>query len=156
MKELKINIPEGKEIDLKKSNLEKGEIFFKNKEYKLPTQMHELTPPESFWYYLRGWGVQISNDSNEYDHKDVIHTKELAEAFMALIELLKFRDAWNQGWKYPADTTITAYIIYNDNNRLYCRTSFSCNAPLAFKTKELRDKFLETFRDKIEKALPLL
>lgn len=45
MDKLKINIPEGKEIDVEKSNLEKGEIYFKDKEKTLEDLIEE-------WYNI--------------------------------------------------------------------------------------------------------
>ena len=52
MDKLKINIPEGKEIDVDKSNLEKGEIYFKDKEKTLEDLIEE-------WYNISLGNIKL-------------------------------------------------------------------------------------------------
>lgn len=82
-----------------------------------------------------------------------IFPKGYAKAALALAQLLQLRDNWNDGWMYKYKK---GYGIYNNNNRIENTEITAIGCPLSFKTKELRDEFLEQFRDLITEALPLL
>ena len=87
---------------------------------------------------------------------NILTSKEYAEAFLALMQLIRFRDIWNGGWvpdwKSSADKFIIMY--YNDAVELVINTYKQQS--LYFKTRELRDKFFKEFKDLIETAKPLL
>ena len=90
-------------------------------------------------------------------NKNLFPTKEEAEACLALSQLLQWRDKYNDGWKPDwNDTKSLKYIIAYFMDEV-CINSFSCvQRVLAFKSEEIRDKFLEDFRDLIEQAKPLI
>ena len=96
-KEMKIQAPEGYEIDKEKSTFEK--IVFKKIERKLPKRWEELKVVEGFY---------IDEDSHIHDcpmvdvlrkNKNVFPTEEEAEACVALAQLCQLRDRYNDGWK---------------------------------------------------------
>ena len=154
-KELKIEVPAGYEIDKEKSTFEK--IVFKKIERELPKSWEELKVVEGFY---------IDEDSHIHDcpmvdvlrkNKNVFPTEEEAEACLALAQLCQLRDAYNDGWKPDwEDTNEQKYVIIIHTGRIQVETFFSIQHLLTFKTEELRDKFLENFRDLIETAKPLL
>ena len=150
MKEIKIEVPEGYEIDKENSTFEK--IVFKEKE-GLPMSWEDLGDVKG--YYIDSMS-EISNIScPSINHaKNTWPTRELAEAALALSQLLQLRDRWNGDWKreYGGFTA----VIINKREEIVKEELQSYNAPLVFKSNELRDKFLETFRDLIETAKPLL
>ena len=80
MKEIKIEIPEGYEIDINKSSLTDGNIVFKKKENTLPTTNKEAVKflPE-ICYYIDNRG-EITKTVNYRKDPSTIATKELAEA----------------------------------------------------------------------------
>ena len=156
MKEIKIEVPEGYEIDKKNSTFET--IKFKEKS-KLPMTWKELE-------YLKGYYINSSSQIQPYtsketdnDNKNTWPTKELAEAALALSQLLQLRDRWNGDWK--ADYSMSGqykFVIGTYFNKV-CENDLGFsqkNHPLVFKSPDLRHLFFKTFRDLIETAKPLL
>jgi hypothetical protein len=97
-KQIKIEAPEGFEIDKDKSTFEL--IVFK----EVPKKPVRITKWEDFGT-TKGWHVStLSNIKQQLDHhdddrdKNVWPTKELAEASLALCQLIRYRDNWNEGW----------------------------------------------------------
>ena len=160
-KEMKIQAPEGYEIDRENSTFEN--IVFKKEERKLPKKWEDL-------YEVKGWFVDFHSDvvtSGSMRTGDSVKnrfpTKEEAEACIALAQLCQLRDRYNDGWKPNwEDKAQNKFIIYiHPNNKiLFDKISANTHAIsrhlLTFKTEELRDEFLENFRDLIETAKPLL
>ena len=76
---------------------------------------------------------------------------------MALAQLCQLRDRYNDGWKpnweYKGEMK---YCIEFFKERISKENYYSIRKVLCFKTPELRDEFLENFKDLIEIAKPLL
>lgn len=112
--------------------------------------------------YFIGGASQIvlhtSNHSHLY-HKNVFPTKELAEASLALSQLLQLRDIYNGSWKVDLNNKPNEgmYIIRNRNNNIEntCHNN-GLNYILSFQKESIRDKFFINFEDLIIQALPLL
>ena len=154
-KELKIQVPEGYEIDKENSTFEK--IVFKKIENKLPKKWEDL-------YEVKGWFVDFHSDvvtSGSMRTGDSVKnrfpTKEEAKACLALAQLCQLRDRYNDGWKpnWKDDGEIK-YCIEFFKGKIEKECHYITKRVLCFKTRELRDKFLENFRDLIEIAKPLL
>lgn len=151
-KKLKINIPEGYEIDKEKSTFE--EIVFKKIEdplAKLPKTWEE--------YYKRAKGdtsyycYSINNKTNEtkfYGFYNEFFTKERVKQYVALGKLLQLRDYWVGDWKRNSDSV---YIIYRN---LIMATLHTNDFPLAFPTREMAKEFKNCFEDLIKEAHPLV
>ena len=148
-KELKIEVPQGYEIDRQKSTFEK--IIFK----KIPEN------PKTWEEYCKLTKGSYSNYASTTNmvYKDrhtgaynEFTTKERAEQFIALGKLLQLRDYWVKGY----DTF--SYIVWSDN----CRNVFAshwvgaAHNPLTFPTKEMAEEFKNCFSDLIKKAFPLV
>ena len=154
-KEFKIQVPEGYEIDKEKSTFEK--IVFKKIERELPKSWEDL-------YEVGGWFVDFHSDvvtsgsTRTGDSvKNRFPTKEEAEACLALAQLCQLRDRYNDGWKPNwEDDEEQKHAMFIHMGEICEETFFTVQHSLAFKTEELRDKFLENFRDLIEIAKPLL
>ena len=154
-KEFKIQVPEGYEIDKEKSTFEK--IVFKKVD-DLPKSWEEFGEVE-------GWFVNNRCEIDYYDEgdstndmdKNLFPTEEEAEACIALSQLCQLRDRYNDGWKPDWNiTSETKYVIEVSKNTMVKNFYGNRHKILSFKTEELRDKFLENFRDLIETAKPLL
>ena len=140
--ELTIEPKNGKVIDLENSDLSKGKIVFKKKENELPTKWEDLYEEKKH-----------DEDLNFFP------TEEERKAVFALRKLCWLRDEYNGepladwcDWR----AANTKYCIEFYDNEI---TTFNYNCTrtvLAFKTRELRDKFVKNFRELIEIAKPLL
>ena len=156
MKEIKIEVPEGYEIDKENSTFEI--IKFKEKS-KLPMSWEELGEIKGhFIDDNAGISPCHTLGANDYS-KNTWPTKELAEAALALSQLLQLRDRWNGDWK--ADYSMSGqdkFVIGTYFNEV-CENdlgfSQKCH-PLVFKSPDLRHFFFKTFKDLIETAKPLL
>lgn len=155
-KELKIEVPKGYEIDEEKSTFEK--IVFKKVENELPKKWEDLENVNG--HYVDSWGGVICYygvNTPDHTNKNIFPTKEEAEACIALAQLCQLRNRYNGDWKPNWRTgSEIKYCIIIDENKIIESQYITLNQVLAFKTKELRDKFLENFRDLIETAKPLL
>ena len=153
-KEFKIQVPEGYEIDRENSTFEK--IVFKKVD-DLPKSWKEFGEVE-------GWFVNNRCEIDYYDEgdstndmdKNLFPTKEEAEACVALVQLCQLRDRYNDGWKPDYKDNNVKYLLYYWGDTITKSRTTGASNLLVFKTEELRDKFLENFRDLIEIAKPLL
>ena len=148
-KELKIEVPEGYEIDRQKSTFEK--IIFK----KIPEN------PKTWEEYCKLTKGSCSNYASTTNivNKDrytgtynEFTTKERAEQFIALGKLLQLRDYWVKGY----DTF--SYIVWSDNCSIVyvCYWAGVTPYPLTFPTKEMAEEFKNCFSDLIKQAFPLV
>ena len=155
-KEMKIQVPEGYEIDKEKSTFEK--IVFKKVEKELPNKWANLGRISGYYISSRSEVKQCYNITNFYsEDKNVFPTKEEAEACIALAQLCQLRDRYNDGWKPDwEDDGEIKYCIEFFKGKIDREHHYVTKRVLCFKTRELRDKFLENFRDLIEIAKPLL
>ena len=98
MKTLKINVPEGYEIDKEQSTFEN--IVFKEIENGLPKSWEKIEN-------LHGFFVDYGSDIRETYvdvmkskvNRNIFATKEQAEACIALAQLSQLREVYRQGWK---------------------------------------------------------
>ncbi len=96
---------------------------------------------------------KVYTDNN---NRNVFPTKELAEAALALAQLLQLRDRYNGDWKPDWTDSNEKYTIEFYNGHIDYDNYLSTQKVLHFKTAELRNQFLENFRDLIEIAKPLI
>ena len=151
-----IEAPEGHVID--KENSTDTVIRFKKVESsKRPISWMELKDISG--YYINSDSKILPVDANTLTHADnrnIYPSKKLAEAALALSQLLQLRDAWNECNTEDVAGGIVWYGITNQKGEAVGMGSNYINMPLRFKTEETRDAFLKQFRPLIETALPLL
>ncbi len=150
-------LPDNPTILFLLDNFTKEELEVK----ELPKSLEELEKING--YFIQGMYPYIqkvtSNSNNKKTCTNVFPTKELAEASLALSQLLQLRDVYNGDWKVDLYNRAneTRYIIYNRFNDIEkCRINNSRNSPLSFQKESIRDQFVENFEDLIIQALPLL
>lgn len=92
----------------------------------------------------------------EYD-RFILPNKETAEAFLALIQLIRLRDCYRQGWvpNWSNDEQLK-YSVVTYSDKVSVDTYFAIKGVISFQSKEIRDKFMENFIDLIEQAKDLL
>ena len=94
--------------------------------------------------------------SNLTEDKNVFPTKELAEAALALAQLLQLRDKYNNGWVPNWNSNSLKYSIKTFCNNVATDEIMYSQTTLTFKTEEIRDEFFKNFRSLLEIAKPLL
>lgn len=154
-KEFKIEVPQGYEIDKENSTFEK--IVFRKIDNNLPKSWKEFGEVE-------GWFVNNRCEIDYYDEgdstndmdKNLFPTEEEAEACVALAQLCQLRDRYNDGWKPNWIDGTEKHSIYFYSDEIYSSYIYQTQKILTFKTRKLRDQFLENFRGLIETAKPLL
>lgn len=90
------------------------------------------------------------------EYKNYVSSEELAESFLAMMQLMSLRQAWIGGWE-PNWNGREFYncIVILDNK--YIVEDFSkYRQVLSFPTKEMAEDFMTTFKDLLEIAKPLL
>ena len=154
-KEITIIPPEGYELDVANSSFEM--IIFKMKEVKLPTKWDELKRINGF--FISSDNIYSYSGSTIDSNKNLWPTKELAEAALALSQLMQLRQRWIGDW-VPDWSSIREdkkkhCIIFKDN---YAEISdfYMTQRTLSFPDDEMANKFLNTFKDLIEVAKPLI
>ena len=154
-KELKITIPEGYEIDKDNSTFEK--IVFKKKD----------TKPRSWKEYLElntgfdGAGIDwncggVQTTGLHHRGKAIVPT-HLAQPFIVMMQLMSLRQAWIGDWK-PNWTSGHSdnYCIFGAGDRFEMYIFRQCRHVLSFPTKEMAEDFMNTFKDLLEIAKPLI
>ena len=87
----------------------------------------------------------------------VAPNKELADAVVALLKLLFLRDYYNEGWQPDwSNTNVLKYVIIVSREKIEIDNTYNIKRILAFKSKEIRNKFLEEQKELLEIAKPLL
>ena len=145
-KEVKIEVPQGYEIDKEKSTFEKI-IFKKISENPKTWEDYCSLMEGKTIYYPNGDYVIISDFSSDHN---MFATKERARQFIALGKLLQLRDYWVGNWKGNSDNI---YVIYKN---VIMAVVHNNDFPLAFPTREMAKRFKECFKDLIKEAYPLV
>lgn len=150
-KKLKINIPEGYEIDKEKSTFE--EIVFKKIEdpiAKLPKTWEEYCKQtKDYVSYLWSSPNSIIQSWFEGSYNE-FSTKERVKQYVALGRLLQLRDYWVGDWKRNSNNI---YVIYKN---VIMAAGNDSDFPLTFPTREMAEEFKNCFEDLIKEAYPLI
>lgn len=141
-KEIKISelVPNGYEIDKEKSTIEN--IILK--------PINEL--PLSY-FEIPNLNYSIFDPHRRLN----LSTENRVKAFIALIQLIELRDAWNGDWVVDWSNSKDKYsIILYENKEIRVENAFGYKRVLCFKTRELAEKFAAQFEDLINEAKELL
>ena len=147
-KELKIEVPQGYEIDRQKSTFKKI-IFKKIPENPKTWEEYCSLMKGKTMYYTNCNTITVSGFSDAHDK---FVNKKRAEQFIALGMLLQLRDYWVKRSKFK-----DAIGIFTLSNGLIVTNNCDINdCALTFPTQEMADKFITCFMDLIKKASPLV
>ena len=151
-KKLKINIPEGYEIDREKSTFE--EIIFKKVEdplAKLPKTWEKYCKRTKGYTSYYGYSINENTYETKFDgFYNEFFTKERVKQYVALGKLLQLRDYWVGDWKINSDNI---YVIYKN---VIMAAMPNSDFPLTFPTREMAKEFKNCFEDLIKEAYPLV
>ena len=150
-KELKIEVPQGYEIDRQKSTFEK--IIFKKIEHCKPTTWKEYCKYAkdcpSYYGNPRKNNIFETRFDGFYNE---FFTEERAKQYVSLGKLLQLRDYWVKRSKFK-----DAIGIFTCSDGLIVTNNCDINdCALTFPTQEMADKFITCFRDLIKQASPLV
>ena len=160
-KELKIQIPEGYEIDKDNSTFEK--IVFKKKNTK-PRSWKEYYEQQiankKHGYYIDDEDCSsvsvVWNELAEVNKwKNVLPSEELAEAFLAMMQLMSLRQAWIGDWEPDWKDSTNWCIIFRMGVLEVDFFNYTAH-PLSFQTEEIAEDFMNCFKDLLEIAKPLI
>nr|DAH58479.1 MAG TPA: hypothetical protein [Bacteriophage sp.] len=150
--ELKIEVPQGYEIDKEKSTFEKI-IFKKISENPKTWEEYCKLTKGSHSNYTDSTANMVNKDRFTGAYNEFT-TKERAEQFIAFGKLLQLRDYWVRGYKefkYALLVTRDEIILVYDwsGYRTYPHI-------LTFPTEKMAEEFKECFSDLIKKAFLLV
>ena len=149
-KEIKIDVPEGYEIDKKNSTFEC--IKFKKKEIKPWRRSHKVTSGYSLI------GTKISDLSDDLGGKALYTTKKQAKSALAMAQISQIMAndkrfggvIADEEWE---DTNIKKWVIRRWKNDVFSDYVYVYYFFLAFHTVEQRDLFLKENEDLVKDYL---
>lgn len=146
-KELKIEVPQGYEIDRQKSTFEK--IIFKKIPENPKTWEEYCSLMKGEKVYDTYYDYVIINDFS--DAHNQFATKERAKQFIAIGKLIQLRDYWVKGYSE------FRYALFGDKDGItLCDCSGFSAFSLTFPTKEMAKEFKYCFSELIKQAFPLV
>lgn len=158
IKQLKITPPKGYEIDKSKSTFET--IVFKLIENKYPKTVGELNIIKGY-FITASSSIRQAEGEHNFNHyiKNTFPTKEIAEANLALTQLLQLR---NRYWKiddnYKPDWKnqyVAKYCITINKYKITTECSYTIHQIFSFKTQQTRNLFYDNFKKLLEQTIPL-
>lgn len=153
-KTFEVEIPKGYEIDKEHSTFER--IIFKKIKNELPKSWGEIKNFKGYYINDNSMLVKVENDIPLHGSRKLFPTLELAEASLALAQLLQLRERYNDGWKPNWGKNTEKYCIRVYSNKLEMEICFSGKILFAFKTNELCETFFKNFQDLLIVAKPLM
>lgn len=147
------------------------EVYAKNPEYRntflagftnfelgifphFATELEQIKRP----YYITSSGDIVDPIVPTRFRVSNFKTRKRAEEVLALIQVLAFRDdVWEKdGNWFPEAGPTAKYGITINKNHLVPIVHYTYNQILSFRTREIRDWFLETHKELIEKCKYLI
>lgn len=95
-------------------------------------------------------------ERNPLTDMSTIQLREMAIAFLALMQLIQLRDCYRQGWTPDWKNNENKFVIEIIDGEITTYWDNRRSRILSFQSIEVRDKFLENFRELIEKAKELI
>ena len=117
--------------------------------YEWNEQLKELKKPEK--ELPKTWEEVPEAEEEEYYIGIPVLGEEKAKAMVAFTQLIRLRDCYRNGWK-PDLCEDIYYIEYSPIDGLARFYTDDHHRVLSFQSEEIRDMFLENFRDLIEQA----
>lgn len=112
---------------------------------------------EDDWFISGACGVLKCNKKRERGTTADINimSKELCEAFLAYMKLIQLRNAWVKDCDEAKDCEDEYCKIIYSIDKGFC-WSWGVKTGLSFPEASMADEFIETFKDLLETAKPLL
>ena len=163
-KELKIQIPEGYEIDKDNSTFEK--IVFKKKSTKPRSWKEYFELNTGFDGVGIDWNCGGVQTTGLHHRGKAIVPTEYGAPFIAMMQLMSLREDWihkwlkdigiTDDWKPNWDGTFHYFCIIILDNKYVVDKFHRYRQPLSFPSREMAEDFMDCFKDLLEIAKPLL
>ena len=123
---------------------------------KLPKKWEDIESLNGYFIDNHSMIIGVDGESCSNEDKNILPTKKLAEAMLALCQLLYLRNIYNDGWEPNWNDDSRKHAISIVENKLTTGYLTISQRILSFKNEKLRNQFLENFKDLLEIAKPLL
>ena len=152
---IEIDVPDGK-----KAVWKDGKVVFEDIKSQLPKTWEEFCSKYMQSKYFVGIHSEIERLPlgyiyDQYSDKNLLPSREAAEAHLALLQLHQLRDCYRQGWEPDWNDDNAKYSIFYDD-RYWIGAYNSLRHFLSFQTREIAEEFLHNFHDLIEQAGDLI
>lgn len=163
---IEIEVPDGK-----KAIWTDGKVIFQDINPQLPKTWEEFCEMKNFnkseaYIDFNSHCVEVNLLDDEtrcyHDDRNILPSKQAAEAHLVLMQLHQLRDYYRQGWLPDYTDAFNKFCIvqhfdyYSYEHNYEIVASSIIPRFLSFQSKEIAEKFLNNFRDLIEKAGDLI
>ena len=101
--------------------------------------------------------LELWDDKRDvFSDRNVLPTRQAAEAHLALMQLHQLRDCYREGWVPNWDANYDKYIIIKNRGKYGVFAASWISRFLAFQDRERAKEFLTNFRELIEQAGDLI
>lgn len=140
-----------------RTTLYKEKPTLSTKPYKVQIEGFEQKAPKPEFNDALDWLDNNKNYQTVFEDERTYPSKEIYESFEALRKLVILRDYYNEGWQPDWSNSIKLkYIIKVSGEEIVIDNTYNIKRTMSFKSKEIRDKFLEDQKELLEIAKPLL
>ena len=154
---IEIEVPDGKKVVWKDNK-----VIFEDIKPQFPKTWEEFCKQNMIKkseYYLNPSScvVELWEDKRDiFLDRNVLPTRQAAEAHLALMQLHQLRDCYRQGWEPNWNNDCNKYIIVKNRDKYVVFGGNWTNQFLSFQDRERAEEFLINFRELIEKAGDLI
>ena len=156
---IEIEVPDGK-----KAVWKDGKVVFEDIKPQLPRTWEKFCknyPLKKGECYMNSscglCGVREGAERGAASDRNLLPSREAAEAHLAYMQLHQLRDAWREGWvpDWKDDMQAKFSIVYNNGEYSVFDYQYVSRF-LSFQDKERAKEFLKCFKDLIKKAGDLI
>ena len=154
---IEIEVPDGK-----KAVWKDNKVVFEDIKSKFPKTWEEFCEQNMIKkseYYLNPSSciLELWDDKRDISSdRNVLPTRQAAEAHLALMQLHQLRDCYREGWEPNWNNDCNKYIIVKNRDKYVVFGGSWTNQFLSFQDRERAEEFLTNFRDLIEQAGDLI
>ena len=154
---IEIEVPDGK-----KAVWKDNKVVFEDIKSPFPKTWEEFCEQNMIKkseYYLNPSSciLELRDDKREvFSDRNVLPTRQAAEAHLALMQLHQLRDCYREGWEPNWNNDCNKYIIVKNRDKYVVFGGSWTNQFLSFQDRERAEEFLTNFRDLIEQAGDLI
>ena len=154
---IEIEVPDGK-----KAVWKDNKVIFEDIKPQFPKTWEEFCKQNMIKkseYYLNPSSciLELRDDKREvFSDRNVLPTRQAAEAHLALMQLHQLRDCYREGWEPNWNNDCNKYIIVKNRDKYVVFGGNWTNQFLSFQDRERAEEFLTNFRELIEQAGDLI
>ena len=154
---IEIEVPDGK-----KAVWKDNKVIFEDIKPQFPKTWEEFCEQNMIKkseYYLNpsSYVLELWDDKRDvFSDRNVLPTRQAAEAHLALMQLHQLRDCYREGWEPNWNNDCNKYIIVKNRDKYVVFGGNWTNQFLSFQDRERAEEFLINFHDLIEKAGDLI